>query len=264
MIELKNDTLIPEWLKNNIPLTCPYCGCDLVSNHDTGVITELWCSNPICPEHLAYRMVYVAKYYGLKGFGPATCRDIIEMRGYTSHLEVLPTWFDNKPEETLSRIVDLACIRDVGITSIQADVDKFASMEDFFTSTVSSNYPKLVQNKEYLIDAQKYFTVKKPVVGKVIRVMATGNIEGYPNRDDFFTALNNRVGDKIHIIQTGVRKTGVLCLIKDPGTVDHTKSRVAKDCGIPIVTSKQFTATIFDVYKSLGGNLCQEVEATKP
>ena len=215
MIEVLQDKQLPKWTLDYIPTTCEYCGSPIVSNHDTGVLTSLWCSNPYCSGHLAHRMVYVAKYYDIKGLGPVKYREWLERNGSVCHLDVLSTWFNEKPTEPLSRIVDLACIRDVGITSVAPVLDKYASFDEFFESDDCERFPELCEVEPDLEYMETFFNVKKPMKGKTLFVMATGSIHGFPNRDKFFDELNNKFGDRVHIIQTGARKTGVACLIKE-------------------------------------------------
>jgi len=255
MILSQNDTMLPDWVKEHMMMTCPHCGSPIASNHDTGVLTERWCSNEECPGHMAYRIVYLAQYYNMEGWGPATALKWIKLHKPYSHLEILKEWFKTKPTEPLSRIADLACVKDFGLAQAQAVLDQFASFKEFFDSEISEDYPVLCDNAGNLLIAQSYFEVKKPMLGQNVYVMATGSIHGFTNRDAFFEHLNELIGDIIHVVQVGARKTNVSCLIKEEDAVDHKKSRIAKEAGIPILTSQQFTNMILKAYKEAGGNL---------
>ena len=254
MILTKYDTKLPEWVKNVITTECQYCGAPIASNHDVGPLTERWCSNPLCPEHMSYRIAYIAKHYNIKGFGPATAKQYYSVHKPDSPAQIVSTWFAEKPTESLSTITDLACIKDFGKTTGQKFLDQYGSFEEYFEKAEVVD-PILLEHKDELICAQKYFNVRKPFTGSNIYVMATGVIHGYSNRDVFFQNLNELVGDKLHIIQVGARKTNVTCLVKEPDAVDHKKSRIAKECGIPIVTSKEFIHIVLTTYERLGGDI---------
>lgn len=245
MILTKDDTKLPEWVSDVIMTECKYCGSPIASNHDIGPLTERWCTNPLCPGHMSYKMNYVAKYYDIKGFGPKVALNWIEENHPTNHLEILKCWFeDRKPKESLSRITDLCCIKEFGLTTGQSFLDSYGSFEDFFNAEKSKEYPILLKNKKILIESQEFFEVKKAMLGFTVPVMATGSIHGFANRDAFFDSINEVYGDICHIVQVGARKSNVLCLIKEEDAVDHRKSRIAQEAGIPIVTSTEFASLI--------------------
>ena len=256
MILTKDDYQLPQWVRDNIMMKCKYCGADIASNHDTGVLTERWCTNPYCPGHMSYKMDYIGKYYDVKGFGPKLALEWIQNHNAKSHLEILPQWFPNeKPTEALARIVDLCCIKEFGMTQGEPVLNKYASFEEFFASDESKFFPVLIQAHDFLCDSQKYFNVKRPLLGKVVNIMITGSVEGFTNREDYVDYLNEKFGDKIHVIQVGRRKSNVAALIQDPGAVSHSKTKVAKEAGIPILTSRQFIEVLIDSYKECGGDM---------
>lgn len=254
MILTMEDTALPQWVRDSIMMKCQCCGSPIASNHDAGPLTERWCSNPRCPEHMGYRLAYIAKYYNIKGFGPAAGKQYFSINQPDSVCQIVSTWFDTPPTESLSVIANLACIKDFGVTTGQKFLDKYSSFTEYFEKCPNVD-PLLLQHRDELFTAEKYFNVRKPFTGENIYVMATGVIHGYSNRDMFFQDINELVGEKVHVIQTGARKTGVTCLIKEEDAVDHRKSRIAKECNIPIYTSKQFLEFIFTVYKELGGDM---------
>ena len=55
-------------------------------------------------------------------------------------------------------------------------------------------------------------------------------------------------GQYVHVIQTGRRKTGVSFLIKEEDAVDHSKSQLARENNIPIVTPTQFIAILLKAF----------------
>lgn len=242
---------IPEWAQESMMKTCPFCNSPIEHNE---ALTERWCTNPQCPEHMSYRITYIAKYYNQKGFGPAAAKSYYMGTHPNSPVAVIQTWFQEKPTETLSTIADLACIKDYGVTTGQKTLDKYGSFTEYFEKEPTPD-PNLVAHKEELLIAETYFNVRKPFTGENIFVMATGVIHGYSNRDVFFSCINEAIGDRLHVIQTGARKTGVTCLIKEPDAVDHKKSRIAQECGIPILTSQEFLQVVFTAYERLGGSI---------
>ena len=256
MILTKDDTSLPEWVRKIIPMQCEYCGSDIASNHDSGVLTERWCTNPSCPGHMAYKMDYVGKYYDIKGFGPKLALEWIKDNRAKSHLEIIPHWFPNeKPTESLARIVDLCCIKEFGMTQGEAVLNKYGSFEEFFADNESKFFPVLIQAQEFLYENEKFFNVKKPLKGKVVNIMITGSVEGFVNRDDYVDYLNEKFGDLIHVIQVGRRKSNVAALIQDPGAVSHSKTKVAQEAGIPILTSKEFLNIMIESYHDMGGDV---------
>ena len=102
----------------------------------------------------------------------------------------------------------------------------------------------LFEHKDELIYAEKFFTLKPPVSAKKMFVMGTGSFHGYSSRDEFFRLINDAYGQSINVIQTGKRKTGVSYLIKEADAIDHSKSRIARENNIPIVTPSEFVSII--------------------
>ena len=247
MMKIKDiGVYIPSWLVGEIPEVCPYCGADLVCNLDTGVFTSMWCSNPNCRGHMAYKIEYLAKYYKIDGVGPATAREAIDIYGLKSHLDILEYWFPSKPPcESLSRIVDLACIRGIGLAKMRSTVDAYPSFEAFFASVDGQPFIEL---RDQLIEAEKHFTVKPPMSRNVLNIMLTGSIHGFSSRTAFLDYLNDKYGQLINIIDVKKRKTNVHFLVKEDDAVDHAKSRIAQEAGIPIVTPKVLIQNLDRVY----------------
>ena len=230
----RND--IPDWVKDNMTMTCKYCGAYIADNSDTGVTTSRWCVNPHCPGHMSYKMKFVADFFGVKNFGPATALSYCRVNKCTNHLEILKEWFkDTKPLVSLSDIAVLACIEGYGETQAKKELNSFSSFSHYFANVYNPNN-FLLKHKDYLLECEQYFELKPPLATKKLYVMATGSFNGYNNRDDFFKQLNDAFGSMIQIIQVGKRKTNVSYLVKERNAVDHSKSQLAKECGIPIVT----------------------------
>lgn len=233
-------TDLPDWVKTNMQMTCKYCGSFILDNSDTGVTTARKCANPVCPGHMKYKMAFVAKYFGVKNFGEETAYSYIKGNNCTCHLDILKKWFpDDKPLVSLSEVAVLACIEGYSETQARQELNKYGSFETYFQNLANVN-PILRSNYEYLLKCQSYFAIKPALSSRVMRVMGTGSFHGFNNRDEFFQQVNSAYGSMIQVIQTGKRKTGVSYLIKEKDAVDHSKSQIAMEEGIPIVTPKEF------------------------
>lgn len=237
-------TDLPDWVKSEMTMTCPICGSYIVDNSDTGVTTARWCINPKCPGHMSFKADNLAKFFGVKDVGPNTLRRIIQNNNFTNHFQFIPRWFgDIKPAVTLPELASLACIDGYGSSKANVELGHYGSFEDYFSTCTSVN-PLLYENKELLIEAESYFTLKPPVSAKKMLVMATGAFHNYSSRDTFFRLINEAYGMYINVIQTGKRKTGVSYLIKEKDAEDRAKSKLAIECHIPIVTPSEFISII--------------------
>lgn len=244
VISMYRDDL-PDWAKESMEMLCPYCGSFIMDNSDTGVTTSRWCSNKQCPGHMMHKMVSISNFFGIKGFGPKTALSYIQAHSCKSHFDVMRRWFkdESKPLVTLPEIAVLACIEGYGAPQANKELSHYASFTDYFTNAMPPN-ALLIPYREMLIDAEKYFCVKPPLSVKKMFVMGTGSFHGYNNREEFFRILNEAYGMYINVIQTGKRKTGISYLIKELDAVDHSKSQIARDYGIPVVTPSEFVAII--------------------
>lgn len=236
---------LPDWAKEAMSGTCSYCGSYIVDNSDTGVTTARWCVNPCCPGHMMHRMDFIAKFFGIKGFGPRTALSYIQSHNCKSHFEVMGRWFKDgqKPLVSLPEIAQLACIEGYGAPQANKELSHYATFTDYFTNAFPQN-PLLVKHKDMLIDAEKYFAIKPPLATRKLYVMGTGSFHGYNNREEYFRLINEAYGMYVNVIQTGKRKTGVSYLIKEKDAIDHSKSQIARECGIPIVTPSEFVSIV--------------------
>ena len=235
---------IPDWVKENMKMTCDFCGSYILDNSDRGATTARWCANPRCPGHMQHKAKVLADFFGLKGFGPKTAYNIIKLEKYQSHFDFIPRWFgDKKPLVRLADIAILACIEGYGEPTANKELSHYSSFEDYFSHAYPVNR-LLLPYKEVLIDAQKYFCLKPPLSARQMLVMGTGSFHGFRSREEFFQKVNDAYGMYINVIQTGKRKTGISYLIKEDDAVDFSKSQTAYECGIPIVTPSEFCAII--------------------
>lgn len=230
---------LPDWVFDNILKVCPVCQYPIIEN-DT--MTARKCSNPKCPEHMSYKAVELCKFLGIKGIGPATAKGMIQTHKLNNHFEMLPLLTKVKPLASLVDIAELACIEGYGRTQAEKELAQMSSFEQYFT--VFGANPLLRQNQEMLCEAQKYFTIRQPLSNRKLYVMGTGSFHNFNSREEYFNLINDRLGKHLHVIQTGKRKTGVSYLIKEDDAIDHSKSQVARENNIPIVTPAQFIAIL--------------------
>ena len=244
ILTVDNDKL-PQWVHDNIMCYCTYCVAHIADNSDTGKLTARWCVNPYCPGHMMHKAYAIVNYYGAKGIGPETCLKYIKRGKYKTPFQIIPDVFgaDVKPTASLAEIASLAGIDGYGMTQAQKELNSYATFEMYFRICATPN-PLLVENKELLMDAEKYFTLKPPRSVRKLYVMGTGSFHGYSSRDEFFRLINDAYGQSINVIQTGKRKTGVSYLIKEADAIDHSKSRIARENNIPVVTPSEFVSII--------------------
>lgn len=237
-------TDLPEWMKEAMNDMCPYCHSFIADNSDTGATTARWCVNPKCPGHMQHRLVTIAEFFGIKGVGPKTALSMIRTHKFESHFDVIPYWFkDKKPLVTLPDIAVLACIEGYGAPSAKIDLGHYGSFEEYFATAMPAN-PLLLANKDMLLKAETYFAVKPPLAKRQMWVMGTGSFHGYNSRDEFFKLINEAYGQYVNVIEKGKRKSNISYLIKEYDAVDHSKSAIARECNIPVVTPDEFVAII--------------------
>lgn len=240
-------TDLPQWAKDNMQTICPYCGAFIIDNSDTGATTARMCARKTCPGHMQHKMDFVANFFHVKNFGPKSALNYIKAHGCTNHLEILKDWYkDEKPLVSLADVAVLACIDGYGDTQANKELSSFPSFAAYFADLPRAN-PLLRENMELLFECETYFNIKPPLASKQMLVMGTGSFHNYSSREEFFQEINDAFGQYIHVIQTGKRKTGVSYLIKETDAVDHSKSQIAHECGIPIVTPAEFLAIMFQL-----------------
>jgi hypothetical protein len=229
---------IPDWLKENINKICPYCNGYIVDNDN---LTQRRCVSEACPGHVAQRMDKLAKYLGVKNFGPATALSYIQANKLTSHVQIIPYIFKEKPVLQLWEIGELSMIK--GLSTRWRDIClNHSSMESFISSGHAPR--EVVLNKEYLKFVESYFTVKEPLSGHRINIMMSGSLDGYKTKADFVRAVNEKYGEFIQLVDIGKRKSNCHFLIREEHTTDHEKTKIAKEAGIPILSPSELIEKI--------------------
>lgn len=222
--------VIPMWLEEHILSECPYCGAPITNNES---LTDRYCSNPQCPEHMAHKIDVLAKRFGRKGFGVATARSYIRQMRFSSHLDILRIWFPDRLELELHEIGEICLIK--------GHQKKWRSYCDGYNNMLelvsSRTLPADVQSQSrLLLQAAVLCKVKPSLQGMKINIMMSGSFSGYRSRKDFVTEMNNKYGAHVQLVDVGKRKTGVDFLVKEDYTTDHEKSAIARSAGICIIT----------------------------
>ncbi|MCM1440598.1 MAG: hypothetical protein NC131_15585 [Roseburia sp.] len=244
---------IPSWLK---PHMKKFCECGVGVFVDDGPIgydgvmklTQRWCSNPKCPYHMAEKVNMLAKYFGIDGVGAKTALQDILMYKFTSHLDALKFWYAEPPEVYLYQAAELSYI--YGVDSKWKDwFGKYSTIDDYLQNT--TYVPEVVlDNLEYLRECISYFRIKKEgLSGVVIKVMLTGSMHGYSSRSEFLAAINAHYKGVLRVEDNKKTVRDTVCLVKEPDSVDYSKTQIALDHNIPIVSSEEFLA----ILESLGG-----------
>lgn len=243
---------IPYWLEQHLPTKCE-CGGLIINNEE---LTRRACVNPHCRKHMAYKVEALAKYFGVKGLGPASAEDIVIAHKLKHHLEAVPLIFNAKPAVHLWEVAHLLMVE-----GHDKDMKPFCEGYQSFEAVFASNQTLPVWFKmmeDRLIAAQKYFIIKAPLSRVVLNVMMTGEVKGYSSRALFLQHLNNKYGGIVQLQDVGVRKTNVFCLIKEETAAYHNKTKIAKERGIKIVTPKQLEETLELYVKQLLGGESSE------
>lgn len=234
---------IPEWLKPHMQILCK-CGGVMADDGPLdyrGVmkLTQRFCLNPRCPYHMAEKVQMLAKYFNIGGVGPETALDLIRSYKFKSHLDALKIWFADKPSVYLYEVGELSYI--YGIKSKWKDMlAGYTSFEQYFTT--ARNIPEVaLSNAKYLVECEQYFNVKQEKLStNVLKVMITGSLHGFTSRQEFIELVNNEYKDYFRIEDNKKTVRDTYCLIKEPESVDYSKTAIAVNNNIPVMSSKQF------------------------
>lgn len=231
---------IPEWLQAYVAETCPYCGHPIRNNE---ALTDRSCSNPVCPEHTAHKLVALARYFHIKNYGIASARSDILIHKLTFHVQIIPIWFREPPLLQLHEICEIGQIKGCqkkwreycrGYSSI-AELSK----NEAIPLAVRRRFPTLFM-------AEKVCAVKPALMGTHIYIMMSGSFEGYRSRSLFVSTMNERYGDIVQLVDVGKRRRDVSFLVKEAYATDHEKSALARAAGIPVVTPAQLEIKLRD------------------
>ena len=260
-VKSRDDRNIPSWLSDNLEHDCVYCNHPMENYYnDNEECTGRRCSNPHCPEMLARRLTNCAVLTELSGVKIGTCRKVMmSLKEPKSHFEGFSSIFNEKPKVNLATLFRMCCIE--GIDMEWNDVcSKFTSVDEFFDKApakyinIAKPYMeelKLGESQVELVSPRK-FKYDPVITGNV---MMSGPINGFSsNRAAYCTALKVATDGLIDIREVGKRQTGVMALIKEADSPIRSKYNVAKENGIPIFTSEEFSKHIINkLMEVLGG-----------
>lgn len=239
---------IPLWLAPYIPTKCE-CGGEIYNNPD---LTRRVCTNPKCRNHMAYKVVELAKFFNVKGMGPASARDLIISHQLEYHLDALKYLINGTPSVTLWEVAHLAMIEGHD-KDMRPFCQGYASFKDVYSSGQELPF-WFMMAEDTLKKAETYFKVKQPLSKVVLNVMMTGELHGYPSRAMFLDKLNKKYGMLVQFVDVGVRKTGVWCLIRETDAAFHNKTKIAIEKKIPIFTPKQVEEALEEYVRTkIGG-----------
>lgn len=239
---------IPEWLKPHMKM---FCECGGVIADDGPVdykgrmkLTQRWCMNPNCPYHMAKRIQMLAERMGVVGVGIKTAQDMAIGYRFTNHLQALRFWFPVKPSVYLYEVAEMSYI--YGVSSEWKDLlAGYTSFVEFYAENPWPALDAAIQYKSYLLECEKYFDVKQErITNRVLYVMLTGSIHGFNSRREFLDAINERYKGIFRVEDNKKTVRGTYCLVKEPGSVDYSKTQIAMANNIPIMDSAHFVALL--------------------
>lgn len=259
-VKYSDDVSTPKQILVHLSKNCMFCNSEMEHYfNDDFRCTNRRCSNPNCKSYVAAKMDVMLKILGIKGIGFKTAIKIIDENGYTRHWQLLQ-YLDLMPEIEL-----FTFMRIVNIDGIDSGWEKELVTNHIFTledlaTKYTGKYKEIVDaHKDDILDAAKYFLIKTPeFVDKTsdktvyLNIMITGVPNGFQSKEAFIDYCNKACGGYIVIThQKTKRQSGVHYLIREPGSTTRGKVEAAEKGGIPIVTSKQFFASLAAILRSL-------------
>lgn len=234
---------IAPWLEEHINKNCPYCGAPIVNNQ---LLTDRFCSNEKCPEHMAQKIVVLAKRLDVKNFGIASAREAVRLYKFQLHTQIIPHWFKEKPSLYLHEVGEICLIK-----GHQKKWRQYCEGHDTMLQVLRSprTPPEIRKQGVLLICTAAMCNIKPRLLGKRLNVMLSGSFDGYRSRSDFVAEMNRKYGDVVQLVDVGKRKTEVAFLIKEAHATDHEKSAIANAMGITIITPKAFNEKL-EAYRS--------------
>lgn len=252
-IKQDDDTRLPDWLRENLSSTCPYCGKPMLNyyNDEDGRCTSRRCEDFYCPGMIAARADNMRQLLKLKGLGFATCLKDVKAYSVKQPIELLRCW-GIKPKVTLGLYLRLQCWEGVD-SGLESEMIKnnITSLDELF-DRYNGKYKTLIyKHREELykyaslVELPESTKNKKPPK-KTFTVMITGAINGFNSKEHFIHTVNEAcLGRIVTVHQTTKRQSNVDFLINDSGNITG-KVNTAIKAGIPIITSSQYAKLLVD------------------
>lgn len=257
---IKDSALIPDWLKENLEEHCPYCGSPYhVGYSPNGMrVTKHYCPNKACPATVAMKMAYMWTTLKVDGIKYGRSMELVKRFHITRHLDAIPRVFKEKPRLDLATFMRINCIPGIDSAWDKMCENKNSVEEVLEIPTVSNLLTD--EDKQYIIEASNYFEIVYPTKQEfepVVRmtVMITGDVLGLDNRELLIAALNHKYKGLLDLrYSKSKRKTGITALIKEENSAITGKVQIAKECGIPIMTPRQFLVYVDNLVREKAGD----------
>ena len=250
MPTIKEVSIIPDWLKENLETKCPYCGSEYqVGFSPNGLrVTKHFCPNPKCPATIAMKMSHMWTILKVPNIKFKRSLDLVRTHHLTNHLDAIPLIVESKPVISPAVFMRLNCIPGIDSAWDSICKDK-TSIKDILESYEVRG--KLTEeDKEEILRCTELFDIRFPEKQKheceiTIAIMITGGVNGFSNREDFPRAINSYYEGRVNCIYyKSKRCTNVSALIKEEGSPTTGKVRTAVEHGIPILTPGQLLVWI--------------------
>lgn len=248
-VKQKEDSNMPDWLKDYINEKCVICGADKENFYnEKGECTNRRCSNQRCPGTLAHRIADMCDFLKIAGIKEGKGLQMVREHNMKSHYDAIPLVFSKKPEISLAQFMRISFIP--GIDSQWETICReYTSIEEL-VQNCRDKYKRLIwayqKELNYGLQFVKIREIKKARYKTLIsgNVMISGNIRGYAVREDFIRSLNHVAQGLLNLRVVGKRKTEVMCLIQEADEPYRGKAECALENGIPIMTPKEFEEKI--------------------
>lgn len=247
---LKDCTVIPDWLKDNLDTQCSYCGSDIeigFSPNDNS-ITRHFCTNPECPGTVAAKMAFMWTTLGVEGIKEGNSMRLIKEHKLPKHYQYIPKVLDKKPDVDPVTFLRINCIKGID-TSWSSYIGDAKSIPEILNNP-ALQFKISQKDKDDIIDAMQYFNIVWPreLTHKAVlrlNIMMTGDIMGLPNREMLVHALNSKYDGLLDLrYSKSLRKTGIDYLVREDNATVTNKIRTAIEYGIPQITPKDFICLV--------------------
>lgn len=247
------NNLISDDIMYYIPIKCEYCGSDI---HFTDSLRQIYCPNRYCAVKVAARLESMAKYMKADGWGESTCREVCRRFHLKSPYQVFllegkecntVAAFGKKMKSicetekrtvTLWEVVKLANIPSVetvaykifdgykNLSEAYNDIEKMQvpfiaeklGIKSSDTSVLAVNiYNTLIEYKSELLFGETKFHIYEPK-GMRLRIAITGGVDGYTNKSQFISYINNRYDGVVHAVLINSVSSNIHILVADSDT----------------------------------------------
>lgn len=260
--DLVDKNLVPYFSAKEMMWDCDVCGAPLIYNK---ALTTLKCSNAKCYGQIAAKAAAMASDLGYKGLGYSTMLKLAKTFKPNDHLDLFSKKFISKYNTNslmiskfiqytqVPQIIDFYKIfKYLYLSNIQEDWSKIVGTCKSIEEVLHTNFPDKYSNLEvklmkyHILKLYKIMYLFSPIYkesNNILELMITGSINNFSSKNEFINSLNTRYHKLCYFKQVGKKKSANMCICD---TIDsngnpissHEKFLIAKESGIPIVTSK--------------------------